>query len=302
MWIVPSSSYFCWDSDFVTVGLLWCVGAAVFWQAERSQQHLSYFEALYFCYVSLLTIGYGDFAPKSNVGKPFFIVWSLIAVPTMTILVSDMGNTVIASYKRATSDFADFTVLPKAGIWRAFLNKHPRLLSWLESKANQQKARREEKRRLQEGFPTGPEDEDLDRPAPTLEELAQEEVVDEHEMAHKLALAIRRTANDLKTDVGRRYTYEEWVEYTRLIRFSRMTAEELEEDEAEEGLVEWDWIGAESPMMAAQTECEWVLDRLCESLDRYMRRQVPEHVKKRRKSIRAEKQSSDLRRKGSQGA
>ena len=302
MWIVPSSSYFCWDSDFVTVGLLWCVGAAVFWQAERSQQHLSYFEALYFCYVSLLTIGYGDFAPKSNVGKPFFIVWSLIAVPTMTILVSDMGNTVIASYKRATSDFADFTVLPKAGIWRAFLNKHPRLLSWLESKANQQKARREEKRRLQEGFPTGPEDEDLDRPAPTLEELAQEEVVDEHEMAHKLALAIRRTANDLKTDVGRRYTYEEWVEYTRLIRFSRMTAEELEEDEAEEGLVEWDWIGAESPMMAAQTECEWVLDRLCESLDRYMRRQVPEHVKKRSKSIRAEKQSSDLRRKGSQGA
>lgn len=277
------------------------MGAAIFWQAERSQQGLTYFEALYFCYVSLLTIGYGDFAPKSNVGKPFFIVWSLIAVPTMTILVSDMGRTVIASYKRASSDFADFTVLPKAGIWRAYINEHPRLLRWLQTKADQQKARREEKRRMDEGFLTGPEDEDLDRPPPTLEQLAEEEDVDEHEVARQLALAIRRTANDLKTDVGRHYTYEEWVEYTRLIRFSKMTTEELEQDEVEGALIEWDWIGADSPMMATQTECEWVLDRLCESLDRYMRRQVPEHVKQRRKSIRTDR-SLDLRRRSSQGA
>jgi len=41
-------------------GTLWCIGAIVFWQAERDTQALSYFQALYFCYVSLLTIGYGD--------------------------------------------------------------------------------------------------------------------------------------------------------------------------------------------------------------------------------------------------
>ena len=38
-------------------GILWCVGAVVFWIAEQREQHLTYFEALYFCYVSLLTIG-----------------------------------------------------------------------------------------------------------------------------------------------------------------------------------------------------------------------------------------------------
>ena len=59
----------------------------MFWQCEHAVQGMTYFEALYFCYVSLLTIGYGDLAPQSNPGRPFFVFWSLIAVPTMTILV-----------------------------------------------------------------------------------------------------------------------------------------------------------------------------------------------------------------------
>ena len=93
-------------------------GAIVFWQAEKNTQGMTYFQALYFCYVSLLTIGYGDLSPRSNAGKPFFIVWSLIAVPTMTILVSDMGDTVISSFKQGTFKLADFTVLPKEGLFQ----------------------------------------------------------------------------------------------------------------------------------------------------------------------------------------
>ena len=53
-----------------------------------------------------------------------------------------------------------------------------------------------------------------------------------------------------------------------------MSKEELEREEEEEGIVEWDWIGEDSPMLAEETESEWVLDRLCESLGRYMRRQM----------------------------
>jgi potassium channel subfamily K len=73
-------------------GVLWCIGAIFFWQAEKKVQGMTYFQALYFCYISLLTIGYGDASPKSNAGRAFFVIWSLIAVPTMTILVSDMGG------------------------------------------------------------------------------------------------------------------------------------------------------------------------------------------------------------------
>lgn len=266
--------YYALMMSIVAFGLLWCVGAIGFWKAEAHTQGLSYFQALYFCYVSLLTIGYGDLSPTSNAGKPFFIVWSLIAVPTMTILISDMGDTVIASFKRGTFTLADWTVLPKAGLYRTFVEKHPWLYQWLK-KRSEVKA---EKERIGGGSPNGPapDNEDIElRPAKTIEEIAAQvpSEVDEHLLARKLAIAIRRTAHDLKADVPRRYTYEEWVEYTRLIRFSRTSKEELAEAEEEEGLVEWDWIGEKSPMMAEQCESEWVLDRLCESLDRYMRKQ-----------------------------
>ena len=261
--------YYALTMSVLAFGLLWCGGAVGFWKAEAKSQGLTYFQALYFCYVSLLTIGYGDLSPTSNAGKPFFIVWSLVAVPTMTILISDMGDTVIASFKRGTFTLADWTVLPKAGLYREFVEKHPWLYRWLQRRAEV----KEEKERVAEGLPVGVDDEDEDVHQPrTLEEMAAQDVLDEHLLARKLALAIRRTANDLKADTPLCYTYEEWVEFTRLIRFSRKSEDELVEEE-EEGLVDWDWIGERSPMMAEQCESQWVLDRLCESLDRYMRKQ-----------------------------
>jgi potassium channel subfamily K, other eukaryote len=243
-------------------GLVWCVGAAVFWIAEQSTQHITYFEALYLCYVSLLTIGYGDFSPRSNAGKPFFIVWSLIAVPTMTILVSDMRDTVIASFKRGTFTLADWTVLPKTGIYHSFLQRSPWLGKWIERKV--------EKKRLAQGFPVGfDENEDT---APSLEELANPENYRDPELTHQLALAIRKTADDLRSHTSRKYSYEEWVEFTRLIRFTSQTSEELAAEEETDGVIEWDWIGDNSPMLSEQSEAEWVLDRLCESLMRLLKK------------------------------
>ena len=207
----------------------------------------------------------------------------------MTILISDMGDTVVASYKRGTFTVADWTVLPKQGFFREFLERHPKLINWYEARLRV----RNEKKRIASGFPTGP-DPDAPAPAPTIEQLANEKNLDEHDLARKLARAIRSTADDLKA--GRRhYSYEEWVEFTRLIRFSRLksnAAISLEIEEEEEGLIEWDWIGPDSPMMADGTEAEWLLDRLCESLDRYMKRQLPEHVKKRRRSEAEERRRS----------
>jgi potassium channel subfamily K len=65
--------YWALSLSVLAFAILWCIGAVVFWLAERKVQGMSYFQALYFCYVSLLTIGYGDFAPKSNAGRPFFV-------------------------------------------------------------------------------------------------------------------------------------------------------------------------------------------------------------------------------------
>jgi potassium channel subfamily K len=39
--------------SFIAFGVLWCGGAVVFWRCEHVVQRMSYFQALYFCYVSL---------------------------------------------------------------------------------------------------------------------------------------------------------------------------------------------------------------------------------------------------------
>ena len=186
----------------------------------------------------------------------------------MTILISDMGDTVIASFKRGTFKLADWTVLPKAGLWRELAEKYPWLLLWLQKKA--QKAA--ERRRIAAGMPVGPEEDEI-VPAPTMQQVSELDDFDDHALAGRLAIAIRHTANHLKDDPPRRYSYEEWAQYTRLIRFSSLSKEGIELAEEEEGIVEWDWIGEDSPMLADSTESEWVLDRLCESLNRYMRKQ-----------------------------
>ena len=49
--------YYALFMSFVAFGLLWCVGALIFMFSENRLLGLSYFEALYFCFVSLLTIG-----------------------------------------------------------------------------------------------------------------------------------------------------------------------------------------------------------------------------------------------------
>jgi potassium channel subfamily K len=277
--------YYALAWSILAFGILWCIGALVFMFAEERMQGLSYFQSLYFCYVSLLTIGYGDYSPKSNAGKPFFVVWSLVAIPTMTILVSDMGDTVVSSINRGTFTLADWTVMPKAGIWHDFLEGHPKLRDWLVKKTNDIQA----KKRLQQGFPLQDPDEeanssniledkeeDEEDRGTKLEKLAEEpDILTDHELARRLAIAIKKTANDLRADRPKKYSYEEWVEFTRLIRFSSHPhPEELEAEEEEEGLIEWDWIGEDSPMLADVTETEWVLERLCESLNRYTRKQA----------------------------
>ncbi|TIA45246.1 voltage-gated potassium channel [Aureobasidium pullulans] len=258
-----------WSGLCVSVAafaILWCIGALIFWIAERRVQGITYFQSLYLCWVSLLTVGYGDLAPKSNAGRPFFVVWSLIAVPTMTLLVADMSTTIVNSFNQGAFRLADFTILPKAGIWRTLI---PQLAPWIQA----HKERKAARHRLQRGFETGGAEEE-----PTIDNLAKEQgskAPSDGELARRLAHAIQRTAKDLQDNPPRRYTYEEWVQFTQLIRFT--AAGEREEggnryEADQDGLIEWDWIGEHSPLMAQQSEAAFVLDRLCESMARYVRK------------------------------
>ena len=63
-----------------------------YWRANISKiEKWSYFNAMYFCFLCLITIGYGDYAPKTSLGR-VFVSWSGCC-PLMTILVSNVGDT-----------------------------------------------------------------------------------------------------------------------------------------------------------------------------------------------------------------
>ncbi|KAJ5121440.1 Ion transport 2 [Penicillium bovifimosum] len=279
--------------SIIAFGIVWSCGAVVFWQLEP----MTYFESLYFCFCCLLTIGYGDFTPQSNASRPFFVLWSLIAIPTMTMLISQMSDTVVARFKHGTEVVANYLILPQSHLYKSFLARIPGLPQFILS--------RQSKKRVELGFTLEgaaadassdsvesgqPHHDDSlaeSHPRQTLEELARDP--SSLELAQQLAFAIRRVTRHARESKRKHYSYEEWVEFTRLIQFtdprSRESASQGAANEEshvhiedEYGLVNWDWIGENSPLVAKQSEPEWVLDRLCESLVRYVSTQESQAV------------------------
>ncbi|KAI5459272.1 hypothetical protein BGZ63DRAFT_447863 [Mariannaea sp. PMI_226] len=92
--------------------ILWLVGAVIFVESEKPYQDWVYFDGFYFCFESLTTIGYGDMTLVSPGGKSFFVFWSLLALPTMTVLISNAGDTVVKFVRDSTLRLGNVTILP----------------------------------------------------------------------------------------------------------------------------------------------------------------------------------------------
>ncbi|KAF4621304.1 hypothetical protein D9613_000821 [Agrocybe pediades] len=99
--------------SFFIILIVWIGGALIFWNCEHKSQGWTFPQSFYFTYTTLLTIGYGDFYPNSAAGKPFFVVWSLISVPAMTVLISNMGDTVVKWVQDVTVWASRKTILPE---------------------------------------------------------------------------------------------------------------------------------------------------------------------------------------------
>ena len=231
---------------------LWLFGAFVFFKAERNQ-NWTYFEALYFSYTSILTIGYGDFYPMSNSGKPFFVFWSLLAVPTLTILISSMGDTVVKGIKDATIWLGEISFLPstdgrarerlKIVAYRASGGK----LRWVKPEvADQEKADYEDEdedwanfKQMHPGLAKVFNASDrkkvdhknmqiLDRLADAWASTEQEDEKEartkedqraeaEHHYRHLLISQIPQVYADTKLATPKKYSYVEWSFFLRLL-------------------------------------------------------------------------------------
>ncbi|KAK3998324.1 outward-rectifier potassium channel TOK1 [Cladorrhinum sp. PSN332] len=92
--------------------ILWLAGARIFQQCEKRYQGWTYFDSVYFTFISLTTIGYGDTTPNSNAGKSFWVFWALLALPTVTVLISNAGDTIVKTIRDLTDMLATLTILP----------------------------------------------------------------------------------------------------------------------------------------------------------------------------------------------
>ncbi|KAK4201122.1 hypothetical protein QBC40DRAFT_348130 [Triangularia verruculosa] len=113
-----------------TWAALWLGGARIFQACEEPYQGWTYFDGFFFCFVSLTTIGYGDIVPVSPAGKSFWVFWALLALPTMTVLISNAGDTVVKGIRDATDAIATITILPSERPFKKDLKRFLKHLSF----------------------------------------------------------------------------------------------------------------------------------------------------------------------------
>jgi len=81
-----------WDPDlrgmFLVIGAIILLGGLFYHKVEG----WSYFDSLYFCIVTLATIGYGDFTPHTPFGKLFTMIYVFIGVGVLAVFVSTVAE------------------------------------------------------------------------------------------------------------------------------------------------------------------------------------------------------------------
>ncbi|KAI0514993.1 hypothetical protein F5B22DRAFT_609295 [Xylaria bambusicola] len=122
-WMAMGVSTSCWL-------VLWLVGAKIFQVCEHPYQSWSYFDGVYFSFQGMVTIGYGDITPLSNAAKAFFVFWSLLALPTLTVLISNAGDTVVKEVRDLTVFLGNITILPGERGYRVDIKRYLSRLSF----------------------------------------------------------------------------------------------------------------------------------------------------------------------------
>lgn len=267
--------------------LLWFLGALVFMFAEKPQGW-SYFGALYFAYTSLLTIGYGDLVPMSNAGKAFFVFWSLLAVPTLTILISNMGDTIIKEFKDFTIWVGSLTLLPDEDGLMSTLHIGAKRMKKVYKEESHKADPGSSLRHMMDKLRGHMEEEELGL-AEEAGEHGDKIMRDIHFYHFVLSKEIRQLMKDVDAAPPRQYSYSEWAYYLRLLgqdennssghrrahihhkhNNAQSTPDLGTADDGEEHA--WSWLGIRSPLMGNSSEAQWLLRRMSARLEMEMRK------------------------------
>lgn len=82
---------------FVLLLVLLASGTYFYWHVEG----WSVVDALYFCFMTMSTIGYGDLVPTSPLSKIFTIVYSILTIGLFAAIVTKMVIVTVSAKKRS---------------------------------------------------------------------------------------------------------------------------------------------------------------------------------------------------------
>lgn len=97
------------DAEFRALGILalLILLSGVFFY--RQVEGWGWLDALYFCVMTLATVGYGDFAPSTDFGKIFTIIYTLVGIGVFVGIFARIAQALIAQplIKPAPGDPSD---------------------------------------------------------------------------------------------------------------------------------------------------------------------------------------------------
>lgn len=80
------------DAEFrslgVIVGILLLIGTLFYRQVEG----WGWLDSLYFCVITLATVGYGDFSPQTVAGKIFTMIYILLGIGTLVAVLTRLAD------------------------------------------------------------------------------------------------------------------------------------------------------------------------------------------------------------------
>lgn len=264
--------------------------------------------------------GYGDLQPYSNAGKSFFVLWSLLAIPTLTVLISDLGGTIVVIAAELTALIGSLTVAPTdKEFWRR-VKRNWDILFGQNKRPNKPKLNAEQlavlhkKDKLDDSrlgrWPdllyarlTQSERDVIDNYGRSCEDSPEER--DSFFYHFLLVKEIRAVLRDSQMESKKTYTYDEWAYFLKLLGIDEDNDEmhtkryNRPKRDSDPGVqvgrvfdhdgkpVEWSWLSLRSPLLSQKSEPEWILDRLLKKMSSEM------HLESRAKRERAEASGAD---------
>lgn len=98
------SLYFKLGLSWALFFTFWTIGSLIFSHTES----WSYGEAMYFCFIAFTTIGYGDLAPETPLGRSIFVFWALFGVGAMTVLIAVITDAFSSKYRHVAHNKKTF--------------------------------------------------------------------------------------------------------------------------------------------------------------------------------------------------